>query len=454
MDGKSRSQAASAVFYRDLARPLPMISHGEGVYLFDTEGRRYLDAVGGAAVVAIGHGVREITDAIAEQGPALTYSYGATFTHRWQEELARRLLSIAPANMARVYFVSGGSEANETAIKMAREYFVHQGKLAKHKIISRWHSFHGVTLGTLSVSGRPTWRAPYDPYMRGSPQLPPPYCYRCPFQLTYPGCGVACADELEKIILREGPETVAALLIEPISGTALTGTTPVLEYHARLREICDRHDVLIIADEVLCGFGRTGKPFAVDHWDFEPDILTCGKAAGSGYAPIAAAIASRRVVDAFAAGGGQFTHGFTYSGHPLSCFVGVQVFDYMERHGLFARSAEMGAYLQSKLAALAQRHAIIGEVRGRGMLAGIELVRDRDTRTPLPAAARVTERIVKGAFARGLMLIGGTPNPNYGRGGDHLQITPPYVITREEIDQLVDGLDAVLGEVTEQGLEG
>jgi adenosylmethionine-8-amino-7-oxononanoate aminotransferase len=440
----------SAVFFRNFKANLPEVSHGEGVYLFDKSGKRYLDAVGGAAVVAIGHGVKEITDAVAQHGSEIPYAYATTFTHPWQEELARSLVSIAPKNMSAVYFVSGGSEANETAMKMARQYFLQRGITSKYKILSRQQSFHGVTIGTLSVSGRASWRAPFAPYLLSSPTVVPPYCYRCPFGLTYPGCKVACADDLERAILQEGPENVAAFLAEPISGTSMTGVTPVAEYYTRVREICDRYDVLFIADEVLTGFARTGAPFAIQHWNVEPDLITCGKALGSGYAPLAAVIAGQKVVDAYRSGTGEFTHGFTYNGHPLSCFIGLQVFRYMTEHGLFQRTAQIGTYLHEQLEELASRHPIIGNVRGRGLLAGIEFVADRDSRTPLPASAEVTHHVVRGAFNRGVILIPGTPGVNYGRGGDHIQITPPYVITAEQIDEIIDVLDETIGEIEQR----
>ena len=433
--------SSTGVFYRDLTRQLPEIVAGEGVFLIDASGRRYLDAVGGAGVAAIGHGVKEITDAVAAQGGSAPYTYGATFTNPWLESLARKLLSVAPSNMEAVYLVSGGSEANETAVKMARQYFVHRGKSQKYKILSRWQSFHGVTLAMLALSGRPSWRRSYEPYLHSSPQIVPPYCYRCPFGSTQELCSALCVDDVERAILREGPKSVAAVIVEPICGTSITGAVPGPDYHRKLREICDRHDVLFIADEVLSGYGRTGKPFAVDHWDVKPDIITCGKAVGSGYAPLAAAIASDRILDAFRSSNGLFTHGFTYSGHPLSCLIGCQVFEYVQKHDLFSRAASSGEYLFEKLTKLADRHPIIGDVRGKGLLAGLEFVKSRKTKEPFPQSDNLTQRIVAAALERGLLIIGGIPGVNYGRGGDHIQLTPPYSISREEIDQVVDTLD-------------
>lgn len=448
LSSKGALKLESAVFYRHVRSPLETIVRGEGVYLYDRGGRRYLDAVGGTSVVSIGHGVKEIYEAVGRQAEQIVYAYSGSFTTRWQEELAQAILSVAPSAMRKVYFTSSGSEANETAVKMARQYHLHRGKTSKHKIIARWQGFHGTTLGTLSLSGRPSWREPFDPYLMAVPHISPPYCYRCPFGKTYPDCGVACADELERFILHEGAETVAAFIAEPVIGTSVTGVVPVPEYYRKIRDICDRYDVLFIADEVLCGYGRTGHAFAIDAWGVAPDIITMGKAISSGYAPLSATLASDRVVDAFLrSSSGEFTHGSTHSGNALCCFVGLQVFNYMQKHNLFARPAQVGAYLHERLAGLASKHDIIGETRGRGLLAGVEFVADRKTREPLPVGARVTERVVAGARQRGVMIIPGIKNANYGKGGDHIQITPPYVISQAEVDIIVDALDEAIGEV-------
>jgi adenosylmethionine-8-amino-7-oxononanoate aminotransferase len=441
----------SGVFYRNIRNKPVTITRGEGVQLFDENGKRYIDAVGGTAVVSIGHGVREIYDAIHRHAHEIIYVYGATLTNRWQEELSRALLSVAPKNMRKVYFVTGGSEANETAIKMARQYHLHRGKATKSKIISRWQGFHGVTIATLALSGRPSWREPFDPWLMNVPHIHPPYCYRCPFGLTYPSCQVACADDLERQILLEGPDTVAAFIAEPVIGTSATGIVPVPEYYRKIREICDKYDVLFIADEVLCGYGRTGHEFAIDIFGVEADIITAGKAISSGYAPLACAMASEKVVEAYKASkSGEFTHGFTHSGNSFSCFVGMQVYNYMKEHNLFRRPAQIGGYLHEKLGELQKKHAIIGDVRGKGLLAGVEFVKDRKTRQPFAAEADVTNKIVTRAREKGVLIIPGMKNSNHGRGGDHVQITPPYVITQDEVDEVVSVLDEVIGEVARE----
>lgn len=437
----------SSVFYRDFTRPYASFERGDGCYLIDDQGRRYLDAAGGVAVNIIGHGERRISDALAEYAGEVNYVYGAAFSSRWQEELATKIAGIAPLDGARVFFLSGGSEANETAIKLARQYHVERGEPSRWKVISRWLGYHGNTLAMLAVSGRPSWRSLYDPYLFHSPKVDPPYCYRCPYDKTYPTCEIACADALERAIVLEGPETVAAFIAEPVLGTSVSGVVPVPGYYQRIREICDRYGVLFISDEVLCGYGRTGAPFAIDHWGVRPDIITLGKGLGSGYAALAACVADGPVVDTIKNGTGRFVHGFTYSGLPLACFIGVQVFDLIEEKGLFGRSREMGVYLHEQLASLRDRHEIVGDVRGLGLLGGIELVADRSTREPFDPALEVTERVVALAEAKGVLLRQGATGSNYGKDGDHIQISPPYVISRAEIDQMIDVLDSVLGEV-------
>lgn len=414
----------SAVFYRDLNNAPPTIVRGEGCFIEDAEGRRYLDGSANAGVVAIGHGRTEIARALADAGDSVTFVYNANFTHPWQERLASAILGIAPAGMAAVYFVSGGSEANESAWKLARQYHVERGKPTKFKAISRRQSFHGVTLATLALSGRPTWKELYAPMLPPVPQISAPYRYRCTYCRDEVACTLRCADDLETTILQEGPETVAAFFAEPVVGTSATGLVPHPDYYRRVREICDRYDVLFVADEVLCGYGRTGHAFAISAWHVTPDIVTMGKALGSGYAPLAAMVVSERVLDVFAAGSGRFVHGLTYSGMPSSCFVGLKVFEIMQREGLFARPSKIGAYLKSKLEALATNHETIGEVRGRGLLIGIEFVADRRTRVPFAESVSFSGRVVKALRDRNVLVAAGAPKSNLGRHGDHIQISP------------------------------
>ena len=443
----------SAVFYRDLNDAPPSIVRGQGVWLEDAAGRRYLDGSASAGVVGIGHGRSEIWDALAREGNKVTFVYNATFTHPWQEALADAILDMAPPTMAGVYFASGGSEANESAWKLARQYFVECGRPQKYKAIARWQSYHGVTLATLSLSGRTSWREIYSPLLLPVPHIAPPYEYRCAFCAVQRGCNLACADDLEHAILLEGPDTVAAFFAEPIVGTTAAGLTPHPDYYRRIREICDRHDVLFIADEVLCGYGRTGRPFAIDAWGVAPDIITLGKAIGSGYAPLAAMVVSDRIREVFRTGSGRFVHGLTYSGTPSACFVGLKVHEIMMREDLFMRAARIGPYLEAGLRRLADRHEAIGEIRGRGLIWGIEFVADRRTRRPFPAASRFTQHLVSRLRDNEVLVAAGIANANFGKDGDHIQISPPFTISEREIDLLIDALDEAIEAVSRAARE-
>ncbi len=439
--------ARSAVFHRDLHAAYESVVSADGMYLRTEAGQRILDAVGGAGTVVLGHGVREITDAVARHGGELSFVYGATFTNPWQEQLAEALVAMNPEIADRVYFASGGSEGNETAVKMARQYHLQRGRPGKHKVIARWQSFHGSTLTTLSLSGRPAWREPFLPQLTAVPHIAAPYCYRCPLGHAYPGCAVACADDLERTIVMEGPDSIAAFIAEPVIGTTATAVVPVPEYYRRIRDICDAYDVLFIADEVLTGYGRTGRWLAIEHWGVRPDIVVMGKGISSGYVPLAAVLAAPRVVDAFEAGSGKFSHGFTYSGNPLCTFVGLQVLRYAQEHQIFDGVGAKGEHLHAALRQLAQRHEIVGDVRGLGLYAGLEFVADRATRQPFPETAGITQRVTRGARQRGVLVLPGVPGANHGRGGDHIQLSPPYIITRAEIDLVADVLDATLSEI-------
>jgi adenosylmethionine-8-amino-7-oxononanoate aminotransferase len=432
----------SAVLHRDLRRKYKEIIESEGVYLTDSEHRRYIDAVGGAAVNIIGHGVPEISRAIAEAALSTSFVYSAVLTNPWQEELARKLAPIVPVDDGKVFFVSGGSEANETAVKLARQYHLDRGAATKWKVVSRAAAYHGNTLAMLGMSGRPSWSSRYSPYFESSPKIAAAYCYRCPFSMTYPSCGIQCAEDLERVILEEGPEIVSAFLCEPISGTSLAGATPVPGYYERILEICRKYDVLFIADEVLTGYGRTGRPFAIEHWNVRPDIVTLGKGLGSGYVPIAACIVDNRIVDTIRRSSGEFVGGFTYGGMPMACAIGVKVFDYIREHNLFERAVERGKYLRLRLEELASEVPEIGDVRGLGLLQGVEIVSDAASRAPFDPSLQVSKRVVQEAERRGVLLREGTPGANGGKDGDQVQISPPFVITPEQINEVA----RVLGE--------
>jgi adenosylmethionine-8-amino-7-oxononanoate aminotransferase len=418
------------------------------VWIETDDGRRILDGSSGALVASIGHGVREVVEAQRAQAERVSYIHGTHFTVEAQEELAERLAALAPGDLNRVYPVSGGSEANESAIKLARQYWLERGKPTKYKVIARWTSYHGNTLGALSLSGHAARRRPYAPMLLDEPHIPPCYCYRCPFGLAYPACGVRCAHALEDEVLRQGPEHVSAFIAEPLVGAAGGALTPPPEYFPIIRAICDRYDVLFIADEVMTGIGRTGANFAVNHWQVIPDIITTGKGVGGGYAPLGAMIVREGVYQAIATGSGAFVHGFTYGGHPPSVAVGAAVLKYVVEHSLVHQAAARGRYLEQRLQPL-YASRIVGEIRGKGLMWGIEFVQDKATKQPFAREQRVAERVGEAAFRRGLIIYPGSGNAD-GVRGDQLLIGPPLVITEGEIDQLVEMLAGAIADVEQE----
>jgi len=436
------------VFYRNLNRFYPSVQRGAGVYLYDTEGKAYLDGSGGAVVAALGHGLRDLEEAMLVQLGKVAFSHGSQFTSPAAVELAGRLVNMAPAGMNRVYFLSGGSEAVETAVKMARQYQVDRGKPTKFKVISRWTSYHGNTLGALALSGHTGRRRYYQPLIRHTPHIVPAYCYRCPFGRKQENCDLECADDLEKTILYEGPDSVSAFMAEPVVGATAGALVPKDGYFQRIREICDRYDVLLIVDEVMTGIGRTGRNFAIEHWGVAPDMIVCAKGLGAGYYPIFAVITTEAVHEAIKKGNGNFVHGHTYSQNPLACATGIAVLDYIDRHDLVARSAKMGVYLVEKLKIL-YRHTIVGDVRGLGLFAGVEFVRNRETKETFDPALKVNALVGNLAFDKGLIVYPGGGGAD-GIRGDHVLIAPPFIITEVQIDQLVAILDETIAEISKE----
>lgn len=438
-------QPAGHLFRRSAVHDVPRVRRAEGVWIETEDGRRILDGSSGALVASIGHGVREVIEAQRAQAEQVSYVHGTHFAVRAQEELAERLAEMAPGDLSRVYPVSGGSEANESAVKFARQFFLETGRPQKQKVIARWTSYHGNTLGALSLAGHAARRRPYAPLLMDVPHIPPAYCYRCPFGLEPPSCGTRCATALEEEIIRQGPEYVAAFIAEPLVGAAGGAITPPPEYFPIIRDICSRYDVLFIADEVMTGIGRTGESFAMNHWGVVPDIITTGKGVSGGYAPLAAMIVREPLFAAIAQGSGAFIHGFTYGGHPPSAAAGAAVLQYVRAHGLVERAARLGTYLGERLQPLAGRR-IVGDIRGLGLMRGIEFVRDRATKAPFDRSLRVAERVGEAAFARGLIIYPGAGNVD-GVRGDQLLIGPPLVITELEIDELVARLAGAIDEV-------
>jgi adenosylmethionine-8-amino-7-oxononanoate aminotransferase len=434
----------SAVFYRALDRELPMIVRGEGVWLYDEDGRAYLDACGGAYVANLGHGVSVVADAVAEQIRRVAYVNGTAFTNEPVEALAAELRTLSPRGLDYAYFLSSGSEAVEAALKLARQHHVESGDKTRHKIIARTPGYHGNTLLALSVSAREHYRELYGSWLAPVRFIGAPYPYR--LEATHPAM---TGEALEEAILAEGPESVAAFIAEPVSGSSTGGSVPPPGYWRRVRDICDRYGVLLIADEVLTGAGRTGRWAAVEHFDVVPDIMTMGKGLSGGYVPLSAVLTSRRVIDPIARGSGSFKHAQTFSHTPAMCAAGLAAVRHIKAHGLVARAAAMGAVLQERLAPLGELPHV-GDVRGLGLLAGIELVADKATRAPFPRAERVAERLVAAAREAGLVLWSNVGHAD-GVSGDLVMVAPPFVISQAEIDEIVRRLRSALEMVLPAG---
>lgn len=444
------------VLRRSFRKPYPSAVRGEGVYIWDADGNRYLDFSGSAAVNFIGHGVREIGDAMVEQARQLEFVHTSQFTTPVAEEFAAELLEFAGPHFrgGAVYFTCGGSESIETALKLARQYQVEIGRPKHYQVLSRQQSYHGSTLGALAVSGNKKRREMYLPMVREFAHIGIPYCYRCDFDCTdgCRNCGQQYAAELENAIVAADGQA-AAFIFEPVSGATLGAVTPPPGYLQSIAEICQRHGVLLIADEVMTGMGRTGRNFAVEHWQVAPDIIVAAKGVSSGYAPLGAVIASKKVVDAIAdgPGAGAFLHGFTYNAHPVSVAVGraavrrVRALD-LVRAADSGLSGTAGSALKTGLESLGHLDAV-GDVRGLGLLWAVEFVRDKKTKLPFPAEKDFAGRVGQACLRRGLLVY---PMQGCVDGvvGDHLLIAPPAVITAEEIGWAVEQLREAVIEST------
>jgi adenosylmethionine-8-amino-7-oxononanoate aminotransferase len=423
----------SFVFHYDLDAQLPVAVGGDRCWLVDGEGRRWLDACSAAGAATLGYGVEEISAAIAEQARTLAFAYRRQFTNEPMEQLAGLLVELAEGDFDRVFFVSGGSEATESALKIARLFHLEQGRPSKTNVIGRWPSYHGNTLAALAMGGRAAWREPFESMLPRVDHVPAPIALRAPDGTSAEEWGMQCADALEEAILRQGPEHVAAFIAEPIIGGSATGAVPPPRYWARIREICNRYDVVLIADEVLTGFGRTGATFAVEHWDLQPDLLVCGKGISGGYAPLGAVLVSSRVSAAFAGGSRRLQHSFTFSGHPVSCAAGVAAVNYLTANGLVAQSRELGVYALRRAEQLTAHPAVV-EVRGRGLLIGVEL-----------AGNDLATRVVARMRENGVLVLGGAVDPLPDRAPTaHVQVMPPLTTRADEIDTIFDALIAAI----------
>jgi len=441
------NQSSSHVFPRHCHVDLPQAVGGEGCYLIAADGKRYFDGSGGAAVSCLGHSNQRVRDAVKTQMDQLAFAHTSFFTSEPAEQLADLLIANAPGNLDRVYFVSGGSEAVESAIKLARQYHVERGEPQRRHLIARRQSYHGNTIGALSAGGNAWRRQQFAPLLVEVSHIAPCYEYaeRRPDE-SLAAYGERVANELEAEILRLGEDSVMAFIAEPVVGATLGAVPAVAGYFKRIREICDHYGVLLILDEVMCGMGRTGHLFACDADDVAPDILCIAKGLGAGYQPIGAMLCSEEVYNTIAEGTGFFQHGHTYIGHPVAAAAGLAVVSELLERDLVAQVQTKGDYLHEALNARFGDHANIGDIRGRGLFRGLEFVADRDTKEPLDPGLGLAGKLKKAAFAEGLICYP-MPGTRDGRKGDHILLAPPFIATEKELDEMVERLSRAVDTV-------
>ncbi len=434
----------SKLFYQSRLRR-PQLDRAEGVYMWDKSGKRYLDGSSGAMVSNIGHSNQNVLDAMRRQMDKSTFGYRLHFETEASEALADKLAALSPPGLDRSFFVSGGSEAVESTIKLARQYAIASGEPKRWKVISRQPSYHGCTLGALALTGYTPLSAPFAPMMQEMPKIPAPRAYLDGLDPTDPATGHHYADMLAAKIEAEGPESVLAFIVEPVGGASTGALVPPDGYMQRIREICDRYGILLIHDEVMSGGGRTGRFFSSEYWKgAAPDIIALSKGFGAGYQPLGAMIAHESIVDTVLGKGG-FLHGFTYAGNPLACSAGLAVIEEIESQGLLVNATGMGELLERKLGDLMLDYPFIGDVRGKGLLLAFELVSNRQDMTPLPAGFNAYDKLVNLAYERGLIIY--SRRTRDGTEGDHFLVCPPMIVTEEHIDELIDKLRASLDDL-------
>ncbi len=427
------TRATSHLFYQSRLRR-PLVDRAEGIYLWDQNGNRFIDGSSGAMVVNIGHGNRHVLETMKRQMDKVTFAYRLHFENEPAEDLARRIAGYMPDGMDKVFFVSGGSEAVESCLKFARQYAVAIGQKQRWKIISRFPSYHGGTLGALAVTGYAALTDPFTPMMKDMPKIPAPTAYLDRDNFSMEERGLRYADRLEETILAEGAESVLAFIMEPVGGASTGALVAPDSYYGRIREICDRYGVLLIHDEVMSGVGRTGKFLGGDHWNCRPDLIALSKGFGSGYSPLGAMVAPSRMVQPVLDTGG-FQHGYTYAGNPLACAAGGAVLDEIERLDLIGNAAAMGEVLRHELVELSKRFPFIGDVRGKGLLLAAEFVEDLVTMKPLPKEKNAFQRVVDIAYDKGLIIY--SRRTRGGVEGDHFLVCPPMIVTRQQIGEIV-----------------
>ncbi len=431
--------------------PRTICERGEGIYLYDQNGKRYIDFSGGPHVVSIGHGDPRVREAMLRQMEKVSFFFRGFWLNEPLLALAEKIISISPPNFKLCQFCNSGSEANETAIKIAHQYHVERGKPEKHITIGRWQSYHGMTVGALSASGHTVRRLKFQQLLHEWPKIPAPLCYRCTYDLTYPDCELRCAWALEELINQIGAQYISSFIAESIGGAGTACMVPVPEYYPIIREICDRNDVVFIDDEVICGFGRTGKWFGIEHWGVSPDIMTSAKGMTGGYTPMAVGIIDGKIGEAFTKKGASFVHGFTMEGNPVSAAACLTVLDIIDGENLVQRSAELGEYFFKVGRDKLSHHPTIGDIRGKGLLMGIDIVKDRETGEPFDPALRATYKMQRLAMEHGVM---GYPTTGVENGvkGDTFLVSPPFIIKETEIDTAFDLLDRAFADFEKEML--
>ena len=436
------------IFHRQLNHQYPVAVSGDGIFIRDADGKEYIDASGGAAVSCLGHGHPDVIAAMKAQLDKLEYAHSSFFTTEAAEKLADNLIQYAPKGIERVLFVSSGSEAIEASLKLARQYFVERGEPQRKYVVARRQSYHGITLGALAAGGRPAAKEMFAPLLIDVHHVSPVYEYRDkrPDETTE-AYGERLANELEKEFERLGPKNVIAFVAETVVGATLGAVPPVPGYFKRVREICDRHGILLILDEVMCGMGRTGTLHACEQEGISPDLMTIAKGIGGGFAPLGAMLVGGKIFDAVAKGSGAFKHGHTYMGHPLACAAGLAVQTVIRRDNLLANVRAQGAFLQRRLKERFGNHSFVGDVRGRGLFCGVELVADRASKEPFDPKLNMNARVKREALARGLMVypMGGTAD---GKRGDHILLAPPFIVDAAAADTIVDRLGEAVDRAT------
>lgn len=442
------SQLADHVFHRDFSKAYPIAVRGEGIYLYDANGNKYLDGSSGAIAVNLGYGIQEIVDLMKQQLETLPFAHTLRFETDVQRELSDEIAAMTPPGLEWVYFTTGGSEASESAMKLARQYHLDRGKSGKYLTIGRWQSYHGNTMGSLSVGGDIKRRQLYTPMMQNAPHVYSPNCRHCPFNSTYDECqqsGLKCVADLERLIQEIGANSISAFICEPIVGSQQGAVEPPPTYLQSVRQICDKHDIVLIIDEVMTGFGRTGANFAMEHYDVIPDILTFGKGVSSGYAALAGMVVSDKLVASLKEfGSGRFMHGYTYSGHPVALAAGLGAVRYFRQHNVLQNCREQSTNLLEQLQELQSHHPSIVDVRGKGLLLGIELA-SHEVSDEISSQHKTAEQLNQICMTNGAIFYPGSGTID-GVHGEHMLIAPPLTIQRQEVHELIDILDRSLTE--------